>query len=116
MILAAAACSAASAAPLDPESDVHCFALATAYGEAARRMNSPADQQHAIAGVAAWYAPKFDAAAQGRTREDILAETAALERSVDRNPQAGLAALTACTDRAAADPGFNAFAARWARR
>jgi hypothetical protein len=112
--LAVAACSAASAAPLDPNSDIHCFALASGYGEAARRMNVPADQQHAAAGLAAWYGGKFDAASAGRSQESIRAEAAALARTVDSDPQ--VAAMTACADRAAVDPGFNQFAARWGRR
>jgi hypothetical protein len=114
--LALAACSPASASAADPNNDVHCFALAEGFQGLARNINAPAHQQRAVAAIAAWYGPRFDAAVQARGRDTILAEGAALARFVDRNPEAARAALTACTERAVAEPAFNDFAARWARR
>jgi hypothetical protein len=114
--MALAGCSAASATPADPSNDVHCFALATAFRAHAQSIGAPADAQRATAAIETWYAPGFDAAVATRGRSSVLSEGEALAAAMDRDPAAAHAALVACTDRAAADPGFDAFAARFPRR
>ena len=117
LILSAAAavlsgCSAASGAPLDSANDVHCFGLASAYASLARSSDAPDDQQRSTNALAQWYSVGFDAAVQARGREAISEEAARLAQAADADPEAARAALSRCADRAAADPGFNAFAAQ----
>lgn len=118
LVLSGCACAAvlggcsAAAAPIDPNNDLHCFALSTAFAGLTRVNNAPPDQQLAAAHLEAWWGVKFDRVVAGMARDEISAELVPLARAMDADPQGAKAAYLACTRRAAADPGFSPFRAR----
>lgn len=114
--LVLAACSAASATTLDANDDVDCFALAAGFDGFAQSTNAPADQRRATAGIAAWYAVKFDKIIKARGKDSVRAEVTLLAKAVDADVPAAKIAYMACTERAVADPSFGAFAARYQGR
>ena len=110
-----AGCSAAAATTVDAGSDFHCLGVALGFAGVAEAQNAPADQQRATKAMADWYWAKNEAYLRARGTDAFMAEMAALVPIIDGDQEAARRAMLTCTDRAAADPGFNRFAARYPR-
>lgn len=107
--IALAGCGQASAAVIDPADDVHCSALAFYFHGFAEHHKFPAAQINAAKGVHDWYAARMRSVAKERWGDmaGFEKEVAPLLEAIKADPLAMRDEMTACTERAAADPAFN---------
>ena len=112
-----AACSDAKASMPDPARDSDCSVLAFYFNQQAEQSQALPDQKHATRVVHEWYAGKVRriAAEQWSGMEDLNRELGPVLEAVKRDPMAMTDHYLQCTERAAGDPGFDKFAAKWAR-
>ena len=110
-------CSSASAATVDPKSDVHCSVLAFYFHGLAKHEGAPADQVAATKGLHDWYAIKMKEVAGERFKDAavFLREVEPILDAVKADPLSMRDEASACADRAAADPTFNRFASGYRR-
>jgi hypothetical protein len=116
MALAAAGCSNAEAGTADPANDVHCFALAMGFRINADLQKVPGAQRHAAAVIEAWYGRSFDRFVGEQGEDRAQSEVAPIVAAFDADPGRLKGAYAACAERATADPAFDSFARRAARR
>ena len=110
-IIVIAGCGEARGTVPDASNDLHCSVLSFYFAGLARHSGAPADQQRATAAIHEWYAAKArEVAAQRSDPNAVLAEMEPIFEAIKQDPRSMLDELSACTDRAAADPGFDAFA------
>lgn len=106
-----AACGQATGSVPDVSSDVHCSVITYYFSSFADQSGAPADQRHATAAITEWYAVRIRELAARRGETNSLTEEAQpILDAVRRDPRAMLDEFQACSDRALADPAFNAFA------
>jgi hypothetical protein len=110
-LVALAACGQASGSALDPSNDLHCSVLAFYFAGFAQHSGAPADQQRGTAALHEWYASKArELVAQRSDPNAAHAEMGSVLEAIKRDPRSMLDEFSACTDRVAADPAFDAFA------
>jgi hypothetical protein len=113
-----AACSDAKASLPDPTRDADCSVLAFYFHRQAAESEAPSHQKHAARVVHEWYAArirKMAVEARWSGMDDFNREIGPILEAVKRDPMAMTDRYLQCTERAASDPGFDRFAARWAR-
>ena len=112
-----AGCSQAKAATVDPTNDVHCSVLAFYFHGFAKHHQAPDNQVRATKGFHDWYAAKMKKAAGERFKDAAVLEkeVGPLLETVKADPLAMRDEMSACADRAAADPTFNHFAGGYMR-
>jgi hypothetical protein len=85
--------------------------LAFYFAGFAQHSGAPANQQRGTAALHEWYASKArERVAQSSDPNTARAEMGAVLDAIKRDPRSMLDEYSACTDRAAADPAFDAFA------
>lgn len=111
------ACGQANATRIDPKNDVHCSVLAFYFQGLAKHQGAPRKQQQATKGLHEWYAAKMRATAAERFKDlaGLEREISPLLEAVKADPKSMADKLGDCAKRAAADPGFDRFAADYLR-
>lgn len=106
-----AGCAPARGSVPDASNDLHCSVLAFYFAGYAEQSGAPTDQRQGAMAIHEWYAAKArEIAAQRSDPNSALAEMASVLEAVKRDPRSMLDEFSTCTDRAATDPAFDAFA------
>ncbi len=112
MVLASAAmaaCSQAAASPVDPQNDIHCSVAAFYFKGHPVTQGSPPNVRYAVDRLFDWYSIKVRALAAERGAESVQSTAEPVLEAIKRDFLGHREHLTACTDRAVADPTFNAW-------
>lgn len=110
-------CGQATAAAVDPKNDVHCSVLAFYFHGLATHTQASEKQVRATKGLHDWYAAKMKEVADERFKNPAFLqnEVGPVLEAVKADPLAMRDEMSACAERAAADPSFNRFASGYMR-
>lgn len=110
-------CGSNTRPTLDPSRDLDCSVVSFYFAGFAKHVGAPAEQTRAAWVVSEWFHARLreDLAKQGQDGSGALASAEPLLEEIKRDPKAATDEFASCSNRAIADPGFDAFARKLAR-